>query len=208
MSAKHPEERKLSKVSLFLSIVALVVSGFSAYSSYTSSRDTAKSQVIQQSYEGFYQLTRLQLENWQLSHMFALPDQYDGVTKLVETSFRSLDSNQQAELVLKERAIADIIFSMYEQAFYQLNQANEARDTTRASFLQEVINYLTGRLLRNPRLLYYWSESGGRLASSYEDATRKHYESNVLHNPRLPLQQSPDPAGPLVVKQSKKRESR
>jgi hypothetical protein len=205
MSAEDPQGGKLSRGSLVLSIVALIVSAFSVYSSYSSSRDTAKSQVIQQSYEGFYQLTRLQLENWQLSHMFALPDQYDGVTKLVEASFRSLDSNQQAELVLKERAIADIIFNMYEQAFYQLNQANEARDTTRASFLQEVINYLTGKLLRNPRLLYYWSESGGRLASSYEDATRKHYESNVLHNARLPLQQSPDAAGPLVVK---KRESR
>lgn len=190
----------LNVFALIISIIAIVVSILSAIISYSSSRDTAKSQVIQQSYEAFHQLTHLHLENWQSSHMFALPQQYDGVFKLVEASLINLDPVKQAEMILKERAIADIIFNVFERTFYQWNHAKGVGDSKRASFLLEALDYLTGRLLRNPRLLYYWSDTGGGLASSYEHETRKYYETNVLHNPQSPLQQKADTIGPLAIK--------
>ena len=81
----------MERLATTISIIALLVSIVSAYESCPSSKDIAKSEAIRQSYTTFEELTRLQLENWQLSHMFALPDKYDEVVKQVTSSSGVID---------------------------------------------------------------------------------------------------------------------
>lgn len=188
-------ESASSASATFISLVALVVSIFSAHQSCSLNQDMAKAQAIRESYTTFEELTRLQLENWQLSHMFALPDHYDAVVNQVSTSSGALEPAKRQELLLKERALADIIFNAFEQNYYQWRHAKEVSDIKRVAFLEEVLNYLTGRLLRNPRLLYYWADAG--LSASYESTTREFYDYRVLNNPRQPLTHSADSKGPF-----------
>jgi hypothetical protein len=193
-----PSVEEKSAFATIIAIVALLVSIITAYQSCSSSRDVAKSEAIRQSYATFEELTRLQLEDWQLSHMFALPDRYDEVVREVSLSSTCLSRAKQSELLLRERAIADLIFNTFEEVYYQWKQANDAGDSRRSAFLKEVLDYLTGRLLRNPRLLYYWSASGGGLSASYEIETQNYYDSMVLKNPQSPLLRGADAKGPFA----------
>ena len=182
---------------LVLSIVALLVSVLSTYLTWFSGLDTAKSQAIREAYGTFLELNRLQLSHWQQSHLFAMPEHYHSVKAQVAASIDPGSAQQRIELLLKERALADFLFTLYEAHLYQRRHAEAAGDHERARFLKEVENYLTGRALRNPRLLYYWSPEGGGLFASYESATQEHYKHNVLHNPTSPLEYAPDPHGPF-----------
>jgi hypothetical protein len=43
-----------------------------------------------------------------------------------------------------------------------------------------VIDYLSGRLLRNPRLAYLWDcEGNGGLRTYFEETTNNHYDRNI-----------------------------
>ena len=194
-----PQQTKAGRISpaLVLSVVALLVSILSTYLSWFSGRDTAKSQAIREAYGTFLELNRLQLSNWQQSHLFAMPEHYQHVRAQVVASIEPVSEQQRMELLLKERAIADFIFTLYEENRYLRQQAEVAGDQARARFLSEVENYLIGRALRNPRLLYYWSPEGAGLFASFEVATQEHYKNNVLLDPKSPLQYMPDPHGPF-----------
>jgi hypothetical protein len=183
-------------VSLFMSVVSLTVAGFSFYNAVSTRRDTARSQMIRDAYLTFYELNRLQLQNWQLSHLFAMPDLYARISIEV-ANWKSLSSEERSELLLKERAIALLIFTIYEQSFYQWKQSRDAGDVRRAGFLSEVLGYFTGRVLRNPRLLYYWCAEGDGLAAYFETETRKHYGDNVVNDTKAPLVIKPDFIGPF-----------
>jgi hypothetical protein len=183
------------------------VSGVSAYYSLTSYKDISGIETIRKQYEFYYEFERLEIENWQLSHIFALPEWYDKNVSLVSSSLTSIDATKRAEFLLKERAIARFIFTNFEAILYESRHAEQIGDSQRAAFLQEVLDYFTGRLLRNPRLLYQWSEEGGKLAADFEPDTRKYYEEHVLNNAALPLIQKPDPLGPFPEKTNKQVKS-
>lgn len=194
-------------ISTVISIVALLVSVTSAYYSRLNAKDAAASGVIRESYNTFYLLNRLQLENYQLSHIFVLPDRYRDASSLVGSTLGSASVEEVSGFKLKERAIATLIFTSYEQTFYQWKQADISGDEDRAAFLLEVLNYFTGRLLRNPRLLFYWSPTGGGLSTYFEEDTREHYARHVLQDPERPLREVADSTGPFPVPDIVSREA-
>lgn len=169
----------------------------STYLSWFSGRDTTNATSIKEAYSVFFEMLKIQHGEWQQSHLFALPAQYEAVVSNVSQAVRPLDGQKKNELLLKERSVADFVFTLYEQNLYLVQHARSVGDEERSRFLGEVQNYLTGRVLRNPRLLWYWSASGGGLSEAYEEATRKHYEANVLRSASQPLSEKPDPVGPF-----------
>lgn len=78
-----------------------------------------------------------------------------------------------------------------------MNVAKQSGGRGRERFLQEVLDYLTGRLLRNPRLLYLWSKSGGNLQVFFEELTRKHYNDHILKDLGEGISGNVDAAGPF-----------
>jgi hypothetical protein len=108
------------------------------------------------------------------------PDSYDMVSHQVKLAATGLSDADKAKMRLKERAFADYIFSTFEYPLYQLERSNAFFDAPKAHFMQEVVDYFTGRLLRNPRLLYFWSSTGGNLSREYETWTNNYYNQHVL----------------------------
>ena len=182
---------------LVISVIALLVSIGSTYLNWFYGRDTAKLGAIREAYGTFFEISKLQQTHWQQSHLFALPDTYSAISAQVTSSVQPLTSPQRNEFLLKERAVADYIFTLYEQTFYLRRQAESVGDTDRLRFLSEVEDYLTGRMLRNPRLLWYWSAQGGSLMTAYEPATQDHYRARVLQDLKSPLASSSDATGPF-----------
>lgn len=181
-----------------VSLAALVFSLWTFVGNEAARHRDLSFETVQKSYQTYFELGRIQLEHWQLSHLLALPDRYAHVVGTVRAATRTASTDKQAEYLLKERALADYIFTFYEQTLYQwdVTKVSERR------FLTEILNYLTGRLLRNPRLLYYWAETGGGLEHNYEELTRKHYRENVLNSPAAPLSSKPDAEGPFTTSQA------
>ena len=80
--------------------------------------------------------------------------------------------------LLKERAISMLIFQSFENIYYKYLNLNDD-DLVRKQFLEDVLNYITQVLLRNPRLLFLWSVNGGNLCSFFEESTREYYDLKV-----------------------------
>ena len=191
--------KKVSKFtpSLVISLLAIVVSVTSMSLTWFVARDTAKATAIKEAYGAFFEMLKVQQANWQQGHLFALPDRYQIVKQQVAAATAGASPALRAELLLKERAVADYIFTIYEENLYLKRHAKDVGDTQRLRFLTEVEAYLTGKVLRNPRLLWYWSKAGGGLSESYEEETKAHYDATVLSNPAAPLAEQPDTAGPF-----------
>lgn len=139
----------------------------------------------------------MQQQNSNVMHVFSLSNVYNEVSHRVHAATRGLADSQKSQLILAERALADYIFTTFEYTLYEHRVAEEFHDISKKRFLQEVLDYFTSRLLRNPRLLYYWDEKEGGLSLAYEEWTRKYYDAHVLHDPHIPLTESPDVAGPI-----------
>ena len=144
----------------------------------------------------FLELTKLPESDPAMGHLVVMPDRYEVVERLVSRSAAGSTDAERAALLIRERFIANYIFTLFEYALYQRSRASWFSPEKRA-FSEEVLNYFTSRVLRNPRLLWYWSSQGGGLSTYYEISTRQYYDDRVLHNSADPLQQRPDPLGPF-----------
>ncbi|HKV12621.1 MAG TPA: hypothetical protein VJ725_31035 [Thermoanaerobaculia bacterium] len=195
--AEKPRSRFKVELPAIIASLALVMSIVSLYQSSSFQKDSSGTDMIKSQYATYYELGRLEIENPQMSHIFAMPNWYDRASRSVAALVGPLDENKREELILKERAFARVIFTHYEDLFFQWRHASRMGDTERVAFLGEALDYYTSRVLRNPRLLYLWSEKGENLGIDFEDETREHYNAKVLHDPALPLKETPDRAGPF-----------
>jgi hypothetical protein len=174
-------------VIIALSVVALVVSvGTAIYaavvSSHVSNREVT-STVIADFYAAMRDLTVLQMQEWRLAHLFEVSENYEQVVEPLREVAPDSSAPAVVELRLKERAAALTIFGLYEHTIYQLGKAEDDGDDARTEFLRDAADYLTQRLLPNPRLRYLWSKDGGNLECEFEDAARAHYEANIIAMP-------------------------
>ena len=96
----------------------------------------------------------------------------------------------------KEKAVAQVIFNLYERTFFKHKHAIDNRDKQRADFLEMVLNYLCSELLKNPRLLYFWDERGGGMHRFYEDEVVDHYAGCMSD---VDFENIADPKGPFYV---------
>jgi energy-coupling factor transporter ATP-binding protein EcfA2 len=148
-------------------------------------------------YSTFDALDKTATTNNHVLHLYQSPENYRRVADLVKQGAVNLDKEHQATYLLEERAFADRVFNLFEQTLYEWNEAKRSHDTKGAEFLEKVLDYLTGRLLRNPRLLYFWSPSGGNMSIDYEEQTRAYYDQHVLQDRTHPLKEKPDFQGPF-----------
>ena len=188
----------VSKVdtSVVISGLALLISAFSVALTVRTHRRTSVATLIDNQYDAFNELAKVRLSNWWLSHLFEVPEQYNEICKMVAQGISVIKPEQRYEMHLKERAMAIYIFQIYENTYYQYKYALDAKDSSRAAFLCDVVNYFTGRLLRNPRLVYFWIEQGGGLSSYFEESTRAHYRKWVLNDQEIQVGQA-DEIGPF-----------
>jgi hypothetical protein len=182
-------------MTIALSVVALVIAVLSAIYAAIAARNVSNrevtSTVIADFYASMRDLTVLQMQEWRLAHLFEVSENYEQVVEPLRRVAPSSTTSAVVELRLKERAAALTIFNLYEHTIYQLGKAEEDGDGARTEFLREAADYLTKRLLPNPRLRYLWAKDGGNLECEFEDAARAHYQDNV---PALPY--SWDEKGP------------
>jgi hypothetical protein len=183
---------------LATSVLAFLISLVSLAQSCTSANDAAYMAAIQTAYQGYNDLTEKQIEEWQLSHLFALPEEYGNVKKNITDSITPLDGAKRAELLLREQAIAEFIFNEYEKTFYELKHVTTFKDSNRIKFFEDTMDYYRNQLLRNPRLLYYWP----KLKQGFTDEVQKDYDENIAKKLGKPVNESEDSLGPFIVKSS------
>lgn len=190
------------QMSEILALIAIVMSvAFSILSvwfSYKTFSEASASQTIWSQYERFANIVQAHIDHSQFGHLFTVPECYATVLKQVNAAIQDLSPQERLRLQLQERAMADYLFNEFEQSFYQIHRVRQRFDAQSCRFFEEVLDYFTLRLLRNPRLLYYWAEDGGKLHCNYEPSTIAFYESKVLKNPSFPLEFDPDPIGPFA----------
>lgn len=187
----------LDIISVVMSVIALSLSLYSVYVAKRSHDDRIRSNIVAQQFSVFDQLGKLRLENCELSHVFELPENYLDMCALCAKAITGQNSTAKSQMLLRERAVVMQIFQAYENAYYQWINAKEIKDKPRQLFLGEVLAYFTGRLLRNPRLLYYWAPAGGRLCNFFELQTTAHYKKHVLEKLELDIAAIQDEKGPF-----------
>lgn len=163
-------------------LVALASASLAGYSLYVSRRSEAHIRTIEAVttlYDEFDALGQLRVDNWELAHLLELPENYESAWNNVRLAVGPLDDMRQHELLIRERAVANRIFSLFEQVHYYATQAKQEKRTERLAFLGEVLEYFTGRLLCNPRLRYIWDPDGGNAAAYFEPDVLDLYRRSI-----------------------------
>lgn len=184
-----------------ISFIALMVSVIAIYFSLKNYRDASWSTAIRESYLRFYEMNKVGIANSDVSHIYALPEMYQTVIQEVERANAKLPDDELASLLLKERSLALYIFTVFEEIFQLETQALQFRHFYRGDFYKVILNYFTGRLLQNPRLLYYWSTQGADLGKYFEIETQTYLNEKL--GPLLESE-SFDEHGPFAGKRSRK----
>lgn len=163
-------------LSTVISLISLVLAISSAGFAYLNRKRDVPFNVASTAYDRYYDMNRIELEHPHLTHMFVTFDKYEQVRAMVERAAGRLDDVKLACYLLQERAVADLILSFYEQ---MLGQWDATQDEEH-EFIDAMIDYFEGRLLRNPRLVWWWMAEAGGLETSYEEATRQRWRRKVL----------------------------
>lgn len=165
-----------------LSLIALLLSCYSFYTSEQAQRDVARLDAIKTEYDLFNNLARAQLEYPLAAHLFApTGESYDLRAEQISAATASSDKQTLARLKLEEMSMAHYIFTAYEQTYYTWEHAEKVGDTGRAALLREDLNYFKDALC-NRRLLWYWDEDGGNLSVNFAGRVQKFYKENTLQD--------------------------
>jgi hypothetical protein len=102
-----------------LALAAFVISAAAFYFGEVRRQKDIPFEVVPKAYEKYYEMNKIELEKPYLTHMFVTPDRYPGVKGLVMTAAGKPSEQQRAQYLLEERAVADFLFTYYEQTLYQ-----------------------------------------------------------------------------------------
>lgn len=165
-------------LALFVSVLALSLSTYQACDVATTRRNAAGAESIRTSYEIFQELTRSEFEHPLVLHLFeTTPQAYRATRRNIRRTTEALSSDERTRALLEERAMADHIFTSYEDLFFNWRHSVETKDD--AAFLSADLSGYLPLLLCNPRLQWYWSDRGGRLGANYSEELHDHYDKNV-----------------------------
>lgn len=184
----------LSIVAVTVSVASSSVSIVASYLNYSSQQDNAGREIVKSQYDIYYKISQLEIDHWQMGHLFALPGRYEELSGQVRGAVAGFDEVKKTEFRMRERAVARVIFTHYEQTLIERDEARKSEFEARATLLEDDLRYYTDKVLPNPRLRYLWSEKGGGLGSDFVPAAREHYEKRVLTLQNLP---SEDQHGPF-----------
>ena len=140
------QQKPLDVAALLISIAAFAVAWMSFLQEPQRQSDQLTSEMIRSAYSDFIAMTDLRTQYPFQSHLFEVPGNYEAVRRQVRSATVDVraKATESDRLSLEERAIADRLFTMFEQALYQWRQARERKDSPREQFLREVLVYFTG----------------------------------------------------------------
>ncbi|MGD8276972.1 MAG: hypothetical protein PVH00_03050 [Gemmatimonadota bacterium] len=198
-----PEETKGSSaashwpegIAVTLSIIALFVSGYSLVAAQRQHQDERATELLDRIYADWDQMAAP--ERWEVSHLNEVPATYAHVRDVLRAYASALPVQEKRRIYLLERTTAIRIFNAFELTLNQWRRAVAIGDADRKATLDQEIDFYTHVFLRNPRLLWYWSEDGGGLALQADPPTVAFFRQRVLDDPEDPLTTQPDPDGIL-----------
>lgn len=182
-------------IAVAMSIIALLVSGYALVAARQQHEDERATELLDQIYEDWDQMAAP--ERWEVSHLNEVPATYEHVRDVLRAYATALPVQEQRRVYLLERTTAIRIFTAFELALNQWRRATEIGDINRREMLDQEIDYYTEVFLRNPRLLWFWSEDGGGLVLQADPPTVDFFEQRVLNDPDQPLTTEPDADGIL-----------
>ena len=166
--------------SIILSILATIISSYSIYLSKNLHSDNSSSQIIRENYKDFLDLHLIRAEYPLYSHIFVNRYKYLETKNLIKGAVKLKTKEERIEMQLVESALARRVFTMYEHSYYQWQNSVRFSEESRIKFLKLVLDHFTNVLLKNPRLVWYWSENGGDFNKYYEKEVVEYYNSHVL----------------------------
>jgi hypothetical protein len=195
--AERPEIRVSSSwpegIAVTLSIIALLVSGYSLIAAKKQHEDERATELLDQVYEDWDEM--IGVDQWEVLHLNELAEGYEETRDSIRAYVSELPIQDQRRIRLLERATALRIFNWFELHLRQWALAQEMGDEGRVELLNQEMEYYTQFYLRNPRLLWFWSEEGGGMVHQMDPPTVEYYTMHVLNDPDFPLRGVPDPIG-------------
>lgn len=191
----RPTSRWPEGIAVFLSVIALLVSGYSLVAARRQHQDERATELLDQIYEDWDQMAAP--ERWEVSHLDEVPATYEHVRDVLRAYASGLPLREQRRIYLLERTTAVRIFNAFELLLNQWRRAVAIGDTDRETMLDQEIEFYVEEFLRNPRLLWFWSTDGGALELQADPPTVEFYHRRVLNDPDHPLVIDPDPDGIL-----------
>jgi hypothetical protein len=191
---RHEVKKWSPGIGSVLSVVALLLSLFSFYTSEMARRDVERIDVIKTEYGLYHDLAQLQVQYPNMGHLLTSNGEaYDSNVTGIKSSSSAVSGDERARLLLQERAVANYIFTSYEETFYIWTES-QGKDALRTQLALDNLEYFNNMLCSNPRLLWYWNpQDGGKLAQEYAADLREYYKQNVLKD----CPTSEDPTGPF-----------
>ncbi len=177
------------------SIVAIVISGYSLLEGRWQHQDERNTEILDSVYEDWIDLANR--DDWRVQHLIESPDTYYLVRDVARRLTVNFSEEEKARTFLVERATVNIVFTNFEHLLKQWMLAEELGDESRLGVLREEVDFYAEVYLRNPRLLWYWSESGGGWVNGADPSTIKWFREKVFENPEQPLTVDPDAEGIL-----------
>jgi hypothetical protein len=189
-SSRWPEA-----IAVVMSVTALIVSGYALIAAQRQHQDERATELLDQIYEDWDQMSAPEL--WEMSHLIEVPQTYERTRDILRAYAAELPIQEQRRLYLLERSTAGRIINAFELTLNQRRRAVLIGDDDRREMLDQEVDFYAGTYLRNPRLLWLWSEDGGRLGRWADPPTIDFYERRVLNDPMRPLEVEPDAEGIL-----------
>ncbi len=140
---KSGHKLKSVQLSTVISVLALAFSIVSGGYSYRSGLENSINETVNKQYESIIEIQKIPIENPNLSHLFALPDEYEEVKKRVMDANSSISSTERARFFLQERAVADEIFTLFERSVVEKSEVFDPFFDSRAAFDSDIISYYT-----------------------------------------------------------------
>lgn len=189
------KKMKVIVVDVLLPVVAFVLSLVALFISQSAQDDVVRMEAVKTEYGIYDDLAKLQLDNPLMSHLFAVsPAAYKIQKASINPGESSLTGAERSKLLLQEQAVAHYIFTDYEENYFLLQQAAGGEERRR-TLLADNLDYFNQLLCGNPRLLWYWSETGRGLGKNFAQQLRSYYEENAAKD----CPNDPDSLGPFSI---------
>lgn len=197
-STDHGDEKQsgrpsaLGLLSLGIAMFSLFIAGVSAFFTYRTRVDSLHHVIVEDLYETFEEWNAHTLANPFLLHLLASPESYGRVSSMVEEGVGQLTDARAVELMLAERAMADVVFDAYDELLVDLESAEASGDEFLIRAIEVAMEDFEGQLLLNPRLRHLWHEL---------DEDQRRHEVHARYFERVESRavedDSPDALGPI-----------
>jgi hypothetical protein len=190
-------------------IIALAALGISAYTLYDNRITEAQNRANQQyttaatsvdkEYSVYKSIVELAKENPSLAYLFS-PTAYDyyNSKKSIQNTLIESDATTSDLLDLKyrERAIANFIFTGFEEAVQGLDLAKKSNDPQLVDLFSNNLEYFVS-ILCNSRLIWYWDSADDRFNRQLTKSAVDYYDNTLRNKNKVATycSKTPDSAG-------------